>query len=98
MKYVILKIKISDGVHKAFPVIFAEHLTHSEVAVGMTRVIRRETTHNPEVHSAGFCGWGMNGFVCTRGSETLQIPRENERSAEDERLITLNTSTSGMMF
>lgn len=98
MKYVILKAEISEGVWKAFPVVFAEHLTHDEVAKRMTHCVGWEINIVPTVHSAGFCGFGRGGFVCTRGSETLKIPRESERNDEDERLILFNDSTSGIML
>lgn len=97
MKYVLLKVEITPGVFKAFPVIFAEHLCHADVAKVMGRQIHNDLRRPVEVHSAGFCGISEDGLCCTRGSETLGFPRATERCHADEQLIEFNDSTSGIM-
>lgn len=101
MKYVILKATFADmDVSKAFPFIFSEHLTHSEIAKAMKRhvTIELRPAHvEVEVHSAGFCNVTKDGFVCVRGSETLNIKKEETRCADDERTITFNDSMSIML-
>jgi len=98
MKYVILKIAITDGVYKAFPYIFSEHDTHSVVAEHMKHMLMREMKKEAIVHSAGFCLPGGNGFICTRGSETLKIKTEHSRCDDDERLLNYLDSTAGVMY
>lgn len=98
MKYVILKIAITDGVYKAFPYIFCEHDTHSVVAESMKHMLMREMKKEAVVHSAGFCNASNGGFICIRGSETLKIKSENDRCAEDERLLNFIDSTAGVMY
>ena len=98
MKYVILKIAITDGVYKAFPYIFSEHDTHSVVAESMKHMLMREMRKEAEVHSAGFCITGGGGFVCHRGSETLNIKSSMERCDADERLLNFIDSTAGVMY
>jgi hypothetical protein len=98
MKYVILKIEVTDGVYKAFPYIFCDHDTHSVVAKSMTHMLMREMDREAVVHSAGFCVPAGSSFLCTRGSESLKIKAEHTRSEEDERLLTYIDSTSGIMY
>jgi hypothetical protein len=100
MKYVILKIKITEGVYKAFPYIFCEHDTHSVIAESMKHMLMREMKKDAIVHSAGFIVTDEfgDGFRCWRGSETLKIPKEEERCDADERIINHIDSTAGVIY
>lgn len=98
MKYVILKITITEGVYKAFPYIFCEHDTHSVVAEYMKHMLMKEMNKEAVVHSAGFCAPAGGGWICHRGSETLKIPSDNKRCEDDETFLTFHASTSGIMY
>ncbi len=96
MKYVILKIKIADGISKAFPYIFCEQDTHSIVADRMEKMLLSEMRKDAVVYSAGFCTIGKEGFICRRGSETLGIASELERCTEDEHLLNWMDHNQGV--
>jgi hypothetical protein len=99
MKYVILKIEITEGVYKAFPYIFCQHDTHSVVAESMKRMLMKEMNKEATLHSAGFCSPNYNGgFRCVRGSETLKVPVEKEVNNEDSNLLSFIDTTSGVMY
>lgn len=99
MKYVILKIEITEGVYKAFPYIFCDHDTHSVVAEYMKHMLMKEMKKEAVVHSAGFCSPDSEGmFTCYRGSETLKIPSEKVSHKDDSRLLSFIDSTAGVMY
>ncbi len=73
-KYVILKSKSPDGMEYAFPIIFPDKLTHSEVA----RALRRHCPGSDlaELKSAGFVSLKVNS---TFGhSESLSVDSQTD--------------------
>lgn len=97
MKYVILKVEQEDlGVSRAYPIIFPTAMVHADVFARMQMIVFSDTGLEPTLHSAG--AYTPGGNACVRGSETLKVPQEFERNAEDERLIFLNDSTAGIIL
>lgn len=98
MKYVILAATHPDmGVEYAFPFVFSEKLVHSICADEFAKTIKQQTNMDSRVLSAGTCNVTRNGWACVRGSETLNIPHENEVNEEDARRIEFNDSM-GVIF
>lgn len=85
MKYVI--IGLESETPRAYPFIFSERLTHSEVARWAQRAVEREFKKPASVLSAGFCRIHENQWRATHGSESLRIERDDRQGYKDYLIL-----------
>lgn len=98
MKYVILKKNEAGGFTRVFPVIFPEHMVHSIMARAVADAHFRATQDGLEISSAGFCAHDDGSWVCFRGSESLNIPKDSSKDAEDAKVLNMPEALQGIVL
>lgn len=97
MKYVILEQK-EEGFSRVFPILFPEYMTHAIVAMAMIFAHKRETQREARVKSAGFCYTGHIGqWNCSVGSDSLRIPKDVNKTVQDEYILNMPEAKQGIL-
>ena len=97
MKYVILEKKF-DGFSRIYPLIFAEHMTHSIMASSAIAGLKMlEKLEGVTLLTAGFCHMQGGEWACEHGSESLGIPKDASLNNTDMVLLNYPECMNGIM-